>query len=218
MNFARTGATWMEAEMWSKLTSKRPSLGTIFGFTALVIAIVGTANAASPRIIVHKGDIEPGAVTAKTLAKGAVRGSAIAKEAVHSSDLASDTVKKRVIKNQAVGTRHLADDAVTAQQLAPGSVYAGALGPQGVVTKPIADLDAVAHNGEWTASNPETVLCGPGERLTGSGFAFPNPGNRQVGWLQALPIVNGTTNGVSGQITSDSGGTATAVVAAICLK
>jgi hypothetical protein len=208
----------MEAEMLSKLTPKRPSLGTALGFIAIVIALGGYANAAPSRVIVQKGDIAPGAVTAKTLAKGAVNSRAIAKEAVHSADLASESVNKRVIKKQAVGTRHLADNAVTAQQLAPGSVYGGALGAQSVVTKPIADLDAVAHNGEWTASNTETVLCGPGERLTGSGFAFTNPGNRQVAWLQALPIVNGPTNGVSGQITSDSGGTATAVVAAVCLK
>ena len=87
-----------------------------------------------------------------------------------------------------------------------------------VVTKSIADLDAVASNIEWTASNTEAALCGPGERLLGGGFAFTNPGNREAAWLQALPALGGETNGFTGRITTDSGGTATAEVAAICLR
>lgn len=57
-----------------------------------------------------------------------------------------------------------------------------------------------------------------GERVLGGGFAFTNPGNREAAWLQALPVVSSDTNGVSGRITTDSGGSATAEVAAICLK
>jgi hypothetical protein len=86
------------------------------------------------------------------------------------------------------------------------------------VTKPIADLDKVPHNGEWTASNGEVALCGEGEALLGTGFALPNPNNGEALWLEALPVVNGGTKGVTGRIETDSGGTATAVVAAVCLK
>ena len=86
------------------------------------------------------------------------------------------------------------------------------------MTKPIADLDTVAANPEWTASNTETALCGPGERLLGGGFAFTNPGNREAAWLQAMPVISSEAGGVAGRITTNSGGTAGAEVAAICLR
>lgn len=219
----------------SNLKPVREHQGTVLGaaalivaIAALVVALIGVAGAASTRVIVRKGDIAPGAVTPKALAKGAVHARAIAAEAVHgraiaaetiqSTDLASGSVNRRALKKEAVTTVALAPDAVTATQLAPGSVYGGALGTETLVTKPIADLDAVAANPEWTGSNAETALCGEGEKLLGTGFAFTNPGNREVGWLQALPIVSGQAQGVTGRITSNSGGTATAEVAAVCLK
>jgi hypothetical protein len=112
----------------------------------------------------------------------------------------------------------IAPDAVTASSIAPGSVYGGSLGAETVVTKPIADLDADAHNGEWTPSNTETAACGPGEALLGTGFAMTNPGNGQASWLQALPLINAETRGVLGRISTDSGGTAAGEIVAICLK
>jgi hypothetical protein len=195
-------------EMRDKLKPRRPSLGTVLGLTALIVAVVGTAHAAPSKVIVRKGDIAPGAVTAKALANGAVHSKAIAKSAVTARKLAKG----------AVGTEALAADAVTAGQLAPGSVYGGALGAETIVTKPITDLDAGAHNIEWTASNTEAALCGAGEALLGSGFAFTSPGNGEAAFLQALPIVNGETRGVTGRITTDSGGSASAEIVAICLK
>ena len=81
------------------------------------------------------------------------------------------------------------------------------------MTKSLTDVDRVAHNGEWTASNLETALCGPGEDLIGTGFAFANPTNGESTWLQALPIINAEATGVSGRFMSDAGG----VVAAVCL-
>lgn len=157
---------------------------------------------------VHRGEIAPGAVTAKSIAHGAVSAGKIRKEAVIAPKLAKGSVSPEAI----------AADAVTAGAIAPGSVYGGALGAETVVTKPIADLDTVPSNIEWTASNTEAALCGPGERLLGGGFAFTNPGNREAAWLQALPVLGGETNGFTGRISTNSGGTATAEVAAICLK
>lgn len=214
--------------MWSKLKPKRPSLGTVLGFTALVVAVVGTAHAAQTRVIVRKGDIAPGAVTAKALAKGAVHPKALAKEAVHAKAIAAQAVKSgalatgavnaRVLRKESVRTAALARNAVTAAQLAPGSVYGGALGGETLVTTPIADLDKVPDNGEWTASNTEAALCGAGEALLGVGFSFTYPGNGEVAPLEALPYLDGETKGVFGRITSNSGGSATAEVAALCLK
>jgi hypothetical protein len=39
-----------------------------------------------------------------------------------------------------------------------------------------------------------------------------------IGWLQAMPTIGGDADGVSGQITSDSGGGASAEVVVLCLK
>jgi hypothetical protein len=196
-----------------------------FGLAALVIVIgvaiaqmTGVAGADPSRIVIHKGEIAPGAVTAKNLAKGAVNGAALAKGAVHAGDISPKAVTEKALKEGAVGTAALARDAVTAGQLAPGSVYGGALGAETLISKPIADLDTTAHNGEWTSSNTEAALCGPGEALLGSGFAFTNPGNSQASWLQALPVLNGDTRGVLGRVATDSGGTASGQVFAICLK
>jgi hypothetical protein len=212
--------------------------GFAMGLAALFVSLSGLAGAAPTQVIVHKGDIAPGAVTAKSLAKGAVTAKKIRKDAVtapklaenavttpklaegavQGRNLAGGAVTAQSLGKEVVGTAALARNAVTASQLAPGSVYGGALGTQTLVTTPIADLDVGAHNIEWTASNTEAALCGPGEALLGSGFAFTNPGNGAASFLQALPILNGATKGVTGRITTDAGGSASGVIAALCLK
>lgn len=212
---------------------KRPSLGTVLGFTALVVAIGGTAHAATSHpatktIIVRKGQIAKGAVTAKALAPGAVRAAAIADGAVHRKALAESSVGPRALAKEAVkataiatgavGASQIAPDSVTAGAIAPGSVYGGALGPVTLHTAAMADLDAVAENGTWTASDTATASCGLGERLLTGGVVFTNPGNREVGILESLPFSNGTSTGMAAQITSNSGGLAAAEVQAICLK
>jgi hypothetical protein len=209
----------------SEVRDKRPDRPTIIATAALVVAVAalvaavgGIAGAAPGKTVVrkvvvrkgmvHRGEIAPGAVTTKTIARGAVSANKIRKEAITAPKLAKASV----------GPEAIAGDAVTAGAIAPGSVYGGALGQESIITKPIADLDAVASNNEWTASNTESALCGQGERLLGGGFAFTNPGTREAAWLQALPVIAGETNGFTGRITTNSGGTAAAEVAAICLK
>jgi hypothetical protein len=147
-------------------------------------------------------------VTARKLKQGAVGAEAIA----------ADAVGAAAIRKGAVGSDALAANAVTSSALVPGSVYGAALGPVTVHTTPIADLDETAQNVTWTASNTETAACGLGERLLTGGVVFTNPGNRRVAIIRSLPFTTGEVNGVSGQITSNSGGTATAEVQAICLK
>jgi hypothetical protein len=208
---------------------KRPAPGTALGFLALLVALAGNANAfTSTHVIVRRGDIAKGAVTANALAKGAVRPRALAKGAVTTrairpgavtaAALDPDAVGPTAIKSGAVGAQALAPNAVTSSALAPGSVYGGALGPVSIHTTPIADLDETADLSTWTTSNTETASCAPGERLLSGGVIFTNPGNRRVGIVRSLPFSIAGQDGVSGQITSDSGGSSTAEVQAICLK
>jgi len=195
---------------------------------AVVMASIGWATATT-RVVVHKGDIAPGAVTARALAKGAVTAPKIRKHAVtapkvaeaaiRSVNLASESVNQRTLRKEAVGTIALAKDAVTSAQLAPSSVYLGALSVEETLhVKELKDLDTAPHNGEWTYSNPEAVLCSPGELLLSPSFQFTKAGNGEAMWVEAYPYLNGGQRGVSGRIQSDAGGAATANVAALCLK
>lgn len=193
------------------------AIGAILGLAALIVSLSSAADASPHGRLVRSSEIAPGAVTAKKLANGSVRSKAIAAGAVTSVKLADGAVNRRVLRKEAVTPNALAADAVTRTAIAPGSVYSGALVPETVHVTPISDLDAVASNPEWTASNGEAAMCGQGEDLLGTGFAFTEPGNREVAFLQALPVLAPTGNGVTGRITSNSGGTARAEVVAICL-
>ena len=222
----------------TKIKLKRPAPGTILGFLALMVALAGNANALGSHTIIRKGDIAKGAVTASALAKGAVHSKALASGAVNAKALAAGAVTSKALASgavtasvlapgavgapaiapAAVHSAALAPDAVTASALAPNSVYGGALGPVTVHSTPIADLDESADLSNWTSSNTEIAACGPGERLLTGGVVFTNPGNRRVGIIESLPFSNTSLSGMSGQITSDSGGTAAAEVQALCLK
>jgi hypothetical protein len=197
-----------ETEM-SKLKLRRPSPGTILGTIALVVAVAGNANAfSSSRVIVRRGDIAKGAVTAKALASGAV----------HAKALAKGAVTAKALHKEAVMAAALGRDAVTAAALAPGSVYGGALGGVTVHSSLLSDTDAVAENGMWSVSSAEVALCGSGERLLSGGIVFTSSGNHEIGVITSQPFVNGGSNGWVGAITSNSGGTAKGEVQALCLQ
>lgn len=203
---------------------QRPSAGTVLGaigallgLVALIVSLSSHADAAAHGRLVHANEIAPEAITAKKLHGGAVTAKKLAANAVTSVKLATGAVNRRVIKKEAVTANGLAPASVTRVAIAPGSVYSGALVPETIHTKPISDLDEVAHNGEWKASNSEVAFCGPGEALLGTGFGFNAPANGQVSFLQATPILASTGNAVMGRFESDAGGAAKAEVFAICL-
>jgi hypothetical protein len=192
-----------------KLHLRRPSAGVLLGTLALIVAVAGNSGAfAGTKVIVRKGQIEKGAVTAKTLAAGAV----------HPKALSSGAVTAKAIKGGVVGSGALAPDSVTASALAPGSVYGGALGEVTVHTVALKDEDATADLSNWTTSPAATALCGAGERILSGGVVFTNTGNHRVAIVQSAPFSNGSSSGWVGQITTDTGGQATAEVQALCLK
>jgi hypothetical protein len=214
---------------------RHPTIGTVFGglafvfsLSALIVALSSSADALSRHATIHKGDIAAGAVTAKALARGAVHPKALAKGAVNSkalakgavtaNGLAKGAVTAAALAHDSVTVSALADDAVTAGAIAPSSVYGGALGTQTIHTAGISDLDEVAENGTWTSSDTSVASCAPGERLQSGYFNFSNPGNREVAFLGVRPFINGDTAGVTGRITSNSGGTAAAEIEVVCLK
>ncbi|MFT3866776.1 MAG: hypothetical protein QM729_21145 [Solirubrobacterales bacterium] len=200
--------------MSTKVNDWQPTPTFVVALAALVVAIAALVVAASgmatasPKVIVRRGDIAPGAVTGKALANGAVGAAKIKKNAITAPKLAKASVTSRAIS----------EDAVTGSAIAPGSVGAIQFGNVEVVTKSIADNDKVAHNGEWTASNTENAACGSGGKLLGGGFAFANPNNGETTWLQAMPVANAEFQGFVGRFSSDAGGTASGEVVADCLE
>lgn len=181
--------------------------------------MAGTA-AAAPKttVIIRKGEIAKGAVTAKALAKGAVHPKALADGAVTAGAIKPGAVGAPAINPGAVGPAALAPDSVTAPAIAPGSVYGGSLGEVTVHSAVITDIDADPANNEWTASAPVTALCATGERLLSGGVVFTNTADREVGTITTEPFVNGSQNGWVGAITTNAGGLAKAEVQVLCLK
>lgn len=204
------------------------ALALFFAFAAFVVVVSGNADAARHVYLVKKGDIAPGAVTAKTLAHGAVHPKALAKGAVTSPKikagavetpaLAKGAVTAAALGRGAVTPPALAEDSVTSTALAPKSVYGAALGDETVHTATIKDQDEIASNPTWTSSSTGVAICGAGERVMQTGLNFTNPGNREVSFIEALPVINPTTNGFVGAFASNSGGSAEAQITAYCLK
>jgi hypothetical protein len=199
----------------------------VVALAAFAVSVSGIATA-SPKVIIRRGDIAPGAVTAKALAKGAVTapkirkgtitGAKLAGGSVTGEDLANGSVTSSKLVAGSVTAQAIAADAVTSGAIAPHAVGAGQLGEAEVISRSIADLDKVAHNGEWTASNAEVAVCGPGSRLLGGGFSVSALTNGESDWMEELPIVNGEVNGVAGRFTSDAGGAAAGQIVAVCLR
>jgi len=199
----------------------------LVALAAFAVSVSGIATA-SPKVIVRKGDIAPGAVTAKALAKGAVTGPKVRKATITGAKLASGSVTSEDLVNGSVTSSKLGAGSVTSQAIASGAVTSGAIAPRSVgaaqlgdvevVSKAIADLDKIAHNGEWTASNGEVAVCGPGSRLLGGGFSVSTLTNGEFDWMEELPVVNSELNGVVGRFTSDAGGASTGQIVAVCLK
>jgi hypothetical protein len=180
------------------LPHRRPSAGLVLDAFALIVAVAGNSGAfAGTKVIVRKGQIEKGAVTAKTLAAGAV----------HPKALSSGTVTAKGIKGGAVGPGALAPDAVTPPALAPGSVYGGALGEVTLHTIALKDEDVTADLSNWTASPAATALCAAGERVLSGGVVFTNTGNHRAAIVHSAPFSNGSSSGWVGQITTDAGWT-----------
>jgi hypothetical protein len=195
--------------MMKKLKLRRPSAGVVLGMLALIVAVAGNSGAfAGTKVIVRKGQIAKGAVTAKSLAEGAV----------HPKALAAGAVAAAAIRPGAVTGTAIAPDSVGSGQLAPGAVYGGALGEVTLHSAAIVDADAVAHNGDWTASQPVTALCGNGERLLSGGVVVQEPGNDEVNLITSQAFVNAGAQGWVGRTISDAGGQGKAEVQALCLK
>jgi hypothetical protein len=209
----------LELEKRASIGAVMGTMGFVLGLAALLISLGSTADATAhhaPHKITAK-QLAPGAVTEKAIRKGAVGKKALGEGVVTNEALADNAVNARTLGEGSVTERAIAPAAVTHGAIAPGSVSSSTLTGETIHVTPIADHDAVAENGAWTPSNTEVAACGPGEDLLGTGFMFTEPGNHEVSFLRAQPFLGTNGNGVGGEISSNSGGTAKAQIMAICL-
>jgi len=121
---------------------RRPSLGTVVGSLALMVALGGSAAANLPgKNSVVSTDIKNGHVKAADIRTNAVRSDELATNAVDSDELATD--------------------AVDTDELARGAVRASELGPIAERSRTVSVLDGSQNNA--------TVDCQPGEIVIGGG-------------------------------------------------
>jgi hypothetical protein len=193
----------------------RASIGAVTGPAALLVAVVAVVISLTSGALAASH--APQRITAKQLAPGAVTGKAIARGAVTAGKIRKSAVIAPKLAKGSVTVPAIAPDAVTAGAIAPGSVGSVALVPESIHTATIADRDAAAENGTWTASDTVAAVCDPSEDILGTGMIFTEPGNHEVSFLRVAPALSPTGNGVSGEISSNSGGTAKAQVMVICL-
>jgi len=185
---------------------------------AIFVSLISTASALPGSNTVKKGDIAPGAVTARTIAPGAVRSVAIRDKAVTNAKLASGAIDGAKLTAGSVGNAALAKNAVTDVKLAPASVGAAQLKSEHVVTSPsYTDPDTTADTFTWTSSGytGHTASCPQGERLLSGGVA--TGGGNDRGFLQSSLPLGPDVQAWAGGISSDAGGSSPYHVYAVCL-
>ncbi len=164
------------------------------------------------------GLVQVGAVTAKTLAKGAVRAKAISRR--------RQLAQARRRRGQPARSRQGGGDGpLTRPQRGHLCGHRTGLGLR---RRARVDLDQSDADRRHRRSRRQPRVdrgqqrsrpLRSGRVLLGTGFLFTNPGNRQVTWLEATPFLSPSTgSGVKGRFASNSGGSATGQIMAICLR
>ena len=192
-------------------------VGLLLGLVAVVISLSGIADASSSHG--HKitaNQLAPNAVTAKAIKRGAVGPKALRKYAVNSRALADNAVNKRILAKESVIARALAPDAVSAAAIAPAPSTAVPSQPSRSTSRrsPISTPSRRIPNGRRATPKPRSALRGKPCRHRLHVHRIRQPRGRL---LRAAPFLAAGGNGVTGEITSNSGGTAKAQIMAICL-
>ena len=149
------------------LRSWLPTPATVIATVAVVVALTGTAYAAT----VGTQDIEDGAVTTPKLAPAAVKGAKIAAGAVHAIAIAQDAVGSAEIAAGAVGASEIATGAVSSSELAGGSVDSSKIGTEAVRASELAPVQEWYESAAIDPGSVETLtaLCPIGSQIVSGG-------------------------------------------------
>jgi hypothetical protein len=182
----------------SSIKSYRPTAPIVINLVALLIVLGGQAIALESRQAVKKGDIAPGAVTARDLAPGIVTNTKLGTHAV-------------------TGTR-LANQAVTGRAIKPGSVHGRALAGTFEVPAAVPDADPITHENDfaWTSSGG-TAAC-PLDAIRLNGGLSIQDSAAQRAFVQSTYPSSGNAFTWVGEISTDTGGASPAQLFALCLR
>ena len=167
------------------LTSRRPSAALVLAFLALMVALGGTAVAATS---INGSDIRNRSISGVKLKNQSVGTAQIRDRAVQSRDIQTGAVTVSKIRRGAVTRSKIAANSVTSNRIAPGAVISGDI-RNGTVTR--GDLAASARvpavvvrqsvvQGVVNGAVAETTAaCAAGEVLLSGGvgpISSPAPG------------------------------------------
>jgi hypothetical protein len=167
----------------------------VINLIALFIVLGGQAIALSGKDRVGKGDLAPGAVTARNLAPG--------------------TVSTNKLAGHSVIDAALGAGAVTGRTINPGVIRGQALAGTFQIPATVSDLDAIAGL-NWTTSGA-TASCPSSAKLLGGGVMIQNVTTTGAVIQSTFPSGSNASTWV-GEISTDTGGASPAMLYAHCLR
>lgn len=114
---------------------KRPSLGTLLGAAALVIAVGSTGVAADAASLITGKDIKDGSVTGVSIQDGSLTGADIQDRSLTGRQIRSSSVGGRQIRNRSLTGADVKNGSLTRADLAPGTIPSAVAGASGAPGK-----------------------------------------------------------------------------------
>jgi hypothetical protein len=168
------------------------TLGNALALTALMVALGGTAVAASTLAngSVTSAKLANSAVTSAKIANSAVKSAKIANGSITSSKIANSAVTSAKIANSAVTSAKIANSAVTAAKIAPGTLGGVSAAKVTIVTGTPVTVPA------FSTGTTATATCPAGQRAISGGF--------NVGSLAIADATGPTADGLGWSVTAEA--------------
>jgi hypothetical protein len=175
----------------------------VISFIALVVAISGTAFAASK---IQSSDIANNAVTAKKIKAGAVKGGKIPDGALGTAKLKDGAVTSAKLAAGAVGAGNIAPGSITGAQIADKSISDAKLSNVDVFGNAFIRVTATAGADAATARSaaPEQVLFTKGQLTLYAKCYHDDGANQTFGYIYIRTSADGAI--FDGSVDNKSGG------------
>lgn len=184
--------------------SRRPSAAFVLAFVALLVALGGTAVAASH---INGKDIRNKSIAGIKLKNQSVGTAQLRNGAVQARDIQTGAVTVSKIRQGAVTRSKIAANAVTSNRIAPGAVVRADIAPsarvpsvivrqsvvQGVVNNAVAETTASCNPGEVLISGGAGPISSPAAGLAVVASRPQPVGAAPTSWLVIMGNQSGAT-------------------------